>query len=99
MGRASPRSISYVARRRLSEHATCSNSTARICAIERRKGEPKILLKRARFGLALNDCLAGDGPALFDAGLRHGLEGIVSKRRSSPYRSGRSPYWLKAKKS
>jgi bifunctional non-homologous end joining protein LigD len=26
-----------------------------------------------------------------------GLEGIVSKRRSSPYRSGRSPHWLKAK--
>jgi len=25
-----------------------------------------------------------------------GLEGIVSKRRSSPYRSGRSPHWLKA---
>jgi ATP-dependent DNA ligase len=26
-----------------------------------------------------------------------GLEGIVSKRRSSPYRSGRSPHRLKAK--
>jgi bifunctional non-homologous end joining protein LigD len=24
-------------------------------------------------------------------------EGIVSKRRSSPYSSGRSPHWLKAK--
>jgi hypothetical protein len=26
-----------------------------------------------------------------------GLEGIVSKRKDSPYRSGRSPDWLKMK--
>jgi hypothetical protein len=26
-----------------------------------------------------------------------GLEGIVSKRKTSPYRSGRSPDWLKSK--
>jgi ATP-dependent DNA ligase len=26
-----------------------------------------------------------------------GLEGIVSKRKGSPYRSGRSPDWLKMK--
>jgi ATP-dependent DNA ligase len=26
-----------------------------------------------------------------------GLEGIVSKRKNSPYRSGRSPDWLKMK--
>jgi hypothetical protein len=26
-----------------------------------------------------------------------GLEGIVSKRRGSRYRSGRSPHWVKAK--
>jgi ATP-dependent DNA ligase len=26
-----------------------------------------------------------------------GLEGIVSKRKGSPYRSGRSPDWLKSK--
>jgi ATP-dependent DNA ligase len=30
---------------------------------------------------------------------RLGLEGIVSKRRDSPYRSGRSPDWLKMKNS
>jgi hypothetical protein len=28
-----------------------------------------------------------------------GLEGIVSKRKDSPYRSGRSPDWLKMKNS
>jgi hypothetical protein len=25
-----------------------------------------------------------------------GLEGIVSKRKDSPYRSGRSPHWIKS---
>jgi hypothetical protein len=37
----------------------------------------------------------------FDVVFRHacklGLEGIVSKRKGSPYRSGRSPDWLKMK--
>ena len=37
-----------------------------------------------------------DGPMLFDATLQQGLEGIVSKRRSSRYVFGeRSPHWLK----
>ncbi|MCD4524531.1 non-homologous end-joining DNA ligase [Nocardioides sp. cx-173] len=37
-----------------------------------------------------------DGPMLFDATLQQGLEGIVSKRRSSRYTFGaRSPHWLK----
>ncbi|MDQ4053928.1 MAG: non-homologous end-joining DNA ligase [Actinomycetota bacterium] len=37
-----------------------------------------------------------DGQMLFDATLERGLEGIVSKRRSSRYAFGvRSPHWLK----
>jgi bifunctional non-homologous end joining protein LigD len=37
-----------------------------------------------------------DGAMLFDATLQQGLEGIVSKRRTSTYRPGeRSPHWLK----
>jgi bifunctional non-homologous end joining protein LigD len=37
-----------------------------------------------------------DGPMLFEATRQQGLEGIVSKRRSSRYRFGeRSPDWLK----
>jgi ATP-dependent DNA ligase len=72
---------------------------ARICALslERRKDKLKALLKRAPFGLALNDYVAGDWQALFAQACAMGLEGIVAKRRSSPYRSGRSPHWLKAK--
>ena len=38
-----------------------------------------------------------DGPAMFRAACRLGLEGIISKRRDQPYRSGRSPHWLKSK--
>jgi ATP-dependent DNA ligase len=37
------------------------------------------------------------GPAIFQAACRMGLEGIVSKRRDRPYRSGRSKDWLKIK--
>jgi bifunctional non-homologous end joining protein LigD len=38
-----------------------------------------------------------DGAIVFAHACRMGLEGIVSKRRDSPYRSGRSPDWLKMK--
>jgi bifunctional non-homologous end joining protein LigD len=37
-----------------------------------------------------------DGPALLAATGEHGLEGVVAKRRDSPYRPGRrSPSWVK----
>jgi bifunctional non-homologous end joining protein LigD len=35
-----------------------------------------------------------DGPTVFAHACKLGLEGIVSKRKDSPYRSGRSPDWL-----
>ena len=35
--------------------------------------------------------------AKLQARLQAGCEGIVSKRLGSPYRSGRSPHWLKVK--
>jgi len=38
-----------------------------------------------------------DGPTMFEHAGRLGLEGIVSKRRDLPYRSGRSEDWLKSK--
>jgi len=37
------------------------------------------------------------GPALFRAACGMGLEGVVSKRRDQPYRSGRSADWIKVK--
>jgi len=39
----------------------------------------------------------GEGAVFFRACADHGLEGIVSKRASSRYRSGRSKTWLKTK--
>ena len=42
---------------------------------------------------------SGDGPTVFAHACKLGLEGIVSKRKDSAYRSGRSPDWLKMKNS
>ena len=39
----------------------------------------------------------GDGPTVFAHACKMGFEGIVSKRKDSAYRSGRSPDWLKMK--
>jgi bifunctional non-homologous end joining protein LigD len=38
-----------------------------------------------------------DGAKLLEAAAWHGLEGIVSKRTESPYRSGPSRDWVKSK--
>jgi len=38
------------------------------------------------------------GPAMFRHACVIGLEGIVSKRRDAPYRSGRRPNWIKIKR-
>jgi bifunctional non-homologous end joining protein LigD len=39
----------------------------------------------------------GQGQSLFDKACESGLEGIVSKRKDQPYRSGRNQSWLKVK--
>ena len=41
------------------------------------------------------DHVEGDGELLYQEVLKLGLEGILAKRADSPYRSGRSPSWLK----
>jgi bifunctional non-homologous end joining protein LigD len=38
-----------------------------------------------------------DGPLVFEHACKLGLEGIVSKRRDSPYASARSPHWIKTR--
>jgi len=47
--------------------------------------------------LRFNEHLEGDGPTVFAHACKMGLEGVVSKRKDSPYRSRRSPDWLKMK--
>ena len=63
-----------------------------------RKATLASLLARAAPGLRFNEHLdEADGPTVFAHACKMGLEGIVSKRRDSTYRSGRSPEWLKSK--
>jgi ATP-dependent DNA ligase len=54
-------------------------------------------LAKVGLGLRFNVHLEGDGPTIFAHACKMGLEGIVSKRKDSMYRSGRSPDWLKMK--
>jgi bifunctional non-homologous end joining protein LigD len=55
-------------------------------------------LRKAPAGIRLSDHLAmTDGDTLFRHACAMGLEGIVAKRRDRPYRSGRSPDWIKVK--
>ena len=48
-------------------------------------------------GIVLNEHYEGDGEIVFAHACKLGCEGIVSKRLGSPYRSGRSPHWVKVK--
>ena len=65
--------------------------------IETRKATLASVLRGRLPGLRLNEHLAHDGESVFRHACKMGLEGIVSKRLGSRYRSGRSPDWLKFK--
>src|SRR5262249_3140841 len=65
--------------------------------LEVRKTTLRGMLAKAGLGLRFNEHLEGDGPAIFAHACKLGLEGVVSKRKDSMYRSGRSPDWLKMK--
>jgi ATP-dependent DNA ligase len=55
------------------------------------------LVGRRRLGIVLSEHTDEDGATVFGQACKMGLEGIVSKRLSAPYRSGRSRDWLKVK--
>jgi ATP-dependent DNA ligase len=57
------------------------------------------VLTKAGPGIRFNEHIEGDGPTVFAHACKMGLEGIVSKRKDSTYRSGRLPDWLKMKTS
>jgi bifunctional non-homologous end joining protein LigD len=65
--------------------------------LEVRKATLASVLAKAGPGIRLNGHIEADGPTVFAHACKMGLEGIVSKRKDSPYRSGRSPDWLKSK--
>jgi bifunctional non-homologous end joining protein LigD len=66
--------------------------------LEVRKATLASVLAKPAPGLRLNEHLEHeDGEVVFRHACKMELEGIVSKRRDSPYRSGRSADWLKMK--
>jgi ATP-dependent DNA ligase len=63
--------------------------------IEVRKATLASILRKSRDGVRLNEHLEHpEGDVVFRHTCKMGLEGIVSKRLGSRYRSGRSPDWL-----
>ena len=71
---------------------TCGESRSR-CASRRWPACCAELLP----GVQFNAHLTHPGDIVFEHACKMGLEGIVSKRLGSRYRSGRSPDWLKFK--
>ena len=65
--------------------STCARRRSRRCCSAQRQG------------CGSTSHIEADGPTLFAHACKMGLEGIVSKRKTSTYRSGRSPDWLKSK--
>ncbi|MBL8538415.1 MAG: DNA ligase D [Hyphomonadaceae bacterium] len=63
----------------------------------KRKARLAKLLEGAKAPIRLSPYVEGDGPSVFAAFRDKQLEGVVSKRADSAYRSGRSNIWLKAK--
>jgi ATP-dependent DNA ligase len=55
------------------------------------------LLAKAPAGIRYSGHLDGNGATIFAHACNLGLEGIVSKHREHPYRSGPSKAWLKTK--
>jgi hypothetical protein len=58
--------------------------------LEVRKATLASMLAKAHPGIWFNEHIEGDGPTVFAHACKMGLEGIVSKRKDSAYRSGRS---------
>jgi bifunctional non-homologous end joining protein LigD len=70
----------------------------RIEPLEERRGRLQHLLRKVTDpGVQFNEHIAGDGATIFEHACKLGLEGIVSKHREHPYRSGPSKSWLKVK--
>ena len=64
-----------------------------------RKATLRSVLIKVGYGIRWTEHIEGDGTTIFRHACKLGLEGIVSKRKDSPYRSGRPPDWLKMKNS
>ena len=65
--------------------------------LEVRKATLASIVAKASPGIRFNEHIGGDGSTISAHACKMGLEGIVSKRKGSTYRSGCSPDWLKMK--
>ena len=63
----------------------------------RREALMRLVANRRSDGIVFNEALAEEGAVVFAEAAMLGLEGIVSKRAGSFYRSGPSRNWLKTK--
>jgi ATP-dependent DNA ligase len=67
-------------------------------SIEERRAELRRLIPRSpKSRLQFSEEIAGEGAKVFASAERMGLEGIVSKRLGSHYRSGHVDCWRKVK--
>jgi bifunctional non-homologous end joining protein LigD len=67
-------------------------------SLEVRRDILKLVLSGRRHGsIRYSDAIEGSGREVIDQACHLHLEGIVSKRRGSPYRTGRGLDWLKVK--
>ena len=62
-----------------------------------RKATLASIVAKASPGIRFNEHIEGDGETVFRHACELGLEGIISKRLGSRYRSGRSADWIKMK--
>jgi ATP-dependent DNA ligase len=65
--------------------------------LSERRAKLERLLAGSTTGITFNEHTEEDGAVVFRHACRMGLEGIVSKRLTAPYRSGPSRDWLKVK--
>jgi bifunctional non-homologous end joining protein LigD len=66
-------------------------------SLEARQGRLQTLLTRFNCSVVLGSESFADGQALLRMAEKHGLKGLVSKRRCAPYRSGSCRGWRKVK--
>ena len=62
-----------------------------------RKAALARLLRNTEAGILFNERIAEDGPVVFAHACRLGVEGIVSKKIDSTYRSGPCRVWIKVR--
>jgi bifunctional non-homologous end joining protein LigD len=80
-----------------SERRLSGGDDLRRLPLSERKAALRRLLKRSDGGIQYVHHHEDDGEKLFEAACKLGLEGIVSKRLTAPYKSGPSKSWIKVR--